>query len=40
MQHFIELVVVAVLGAERHERTEERIGNRNGYLCRSITTKW
>ena len=40
MQHFIEYDVDAVLGAERHERTEERIGNRNSSLCRSITTKW
>jgi len=39
MQHFMELDVDAVLGAERHVRTEERIGNRNGSLCRSITTK-
>ena len=39
MQHFIEFEVVAVLGAERHECTEELIGNPNGSLCRSITTK-
>ncbi|WP_370594618.1 transposase [Synechococcus sp. CBW1006] len=32
LQQLIELEVAAVLGAERHERSEERLGYRNGYL--------
>ncbi|MFM7086643.1 MAG: IS256 family transposase, partial [Cyanobium sp.] len=31
--------VAAVLGADRHERTEERLGYRNGYRSRSLTTQ-
>jgi len=39
LQQLIELEVAAVLGAERHERTEERLGYRNGYRSRSLTTQ-
>jgi transposase-like protein len=28
-----------VLGAERHERSEERLGYRNGYRPRQLTTQ-
>jgi putative transposase len=35
----MELEVAAVLGADRHERTEERLGYRNGYGHRSLTTQ-
>ncbi len=31
LQQLIELEVAAFLGAERHERTNERLGYRNGY---------
>ncbi len=31
--------VAAVLGADRHERTDERLGYRNGYRPRTITTQ-
>jgi len=40
LQQLIELEVAAVLGADRHERTEERIeersGYRNGSRCRHL----
>ena len=39
LQQLIELEVAAVLGADRHERTEERLGYRNGYRSRSLTTQ-
>ena len=39
LQQLIELAVAAVLGADRHERTEERLGYRNGYRSRSLTTQ-
>jgi transposase-like protein len=39
LQQLIELEVAAVLGADRHERSEERLGNRNGYRSRSLTTQ-
>ena len=39
LQPLIELDVAAVLGAERHERSEERLGYRNGYRPRSLTTQ-
>ena len=32
LQQLIVLEVAAVLGAERHKRSEERLGYRNGYL--------
>jgi transposase-like protein len=38
LQQLIELEVAAVLGADRHERSEERIGYRNGYRPRLLTT--
>ena len=39
LQQLIELEVAAVLGADRHERTEERLGYRNGYRPRTLTTQ-
>ena len=39
LQQLIELEVAAVLGAERHERSEERLGYRNGYRSRTLTTQ-
>ena len=39
LQQLIELEVAAVLGADRHERSEERLGYRNSYRSRSLTTQ-
>ena len=39
LQQLIELEVAAVLGADRHERSEDRLGYRNGYRSRSLTTQ-
>jgi putative transposase len=39
LQQLIELEVAAVIGAARHERTEERHGYRNGYRSRSLATQ-
>ena len=39
LQQLIELEVAAVLGADRHERSEERLGYRNGYRPRTLTTQ-
>jgi putative transposase len=39
LQQLIELEVAAVLGAVRHERTEERLGYRNGSRPRLLTTQ-
>ena len=39
LQQLVELEVAAVLAADRHERTEERLGYRNGYRPRSLTTQ-
>ncbi|MBM5801539.1 MAG: IS256 family transposase [Cyanobacteria bacterium K_DeepCast_35m_m2_023] len=39
LQQLIELEVAAVLGAERHERSEDRVGYRNGYRPRLLTTQ-
>jgi transposase-like protein len=39
LQQLIELEVAAFLGADRHERTEERLGYRNGYRPRTLTTQ-
>jgi transposase-like protein len=39
LQQLIELEVAAVLGADRHERSEERLGYRNGYRSGSLTTQ-
>jgi hypothetical protein len=36
LQQVIELEVAAVLGADRHERSEERLGYRNSYRSRSL----
>jgi putative transposase len=39
LQQLIELELAAVLGADRHERSEERLGYRNGYRPRQLTTQ-
>jgi transposase-like protein len=39
LQQLIELEVAAVLGAERHERSEDRLGYRNGYRPRTLATQ-
>lgn len=39
LQQLIELEVAAVPGGDHHERTEERLGYRNGYLPRLLTTQ-
>ena len=39
LQQLIELEVAAVLGADRHERSEDRLGYRNGYRPRVLTTQ-
>jgi hypothetical protein len=39
LQQLIELEVAAVIGDDRHERTEDRHGYRNGYRHRSLTTQ-
>ncbi len=39
LQQLIELKVAAELGAERHERTNERLGYRNGSRPRLLTTQ-
>jgi transposase-like protein len=39
LQQLIQLEVAAFLGADRHERTEERLGYRNGYRRRLLTTQ-
>ena len=39
LQQLIELEVAAVLGAEPHERSEERLGYRNGYRPWLLTTQ-
>ena len=39
LQQRVELEVAAVIGAERHERSEERLGYRNGYRPRRLTTQ-
>jgi transposase-like protein len=38
-QQLIELELAAVLGAERHERSDDRLGYRNGYRPRLLTTQ-
>jgi len=38
LQQLIELEVAAFLLADRHERSEERLGYHNGYRPRSLTT--
>lgn len=39
LQQLIELEVAAVLGAERHERSKDRLGYRNGNRARLLTTQ-
>jgi transposase-like protein len=39
LHQLIELEVAAVLGADRHERSEEQLGYRNGYRPRQLTTQ-
>ena len=39
LQQLIELEASAVVGADRHERTEERLTYRNGYRPRTLTTQ-
>ncbi|WP_399241887.1 MULTISPECIES: transposase [unclassified Synechococcus] len=39
LQQLIELEVAAVLGAERHERSDDRLGYRNGYRPRTLATQ-
>jgi len=39
LQQLIELEVAAVLGADRHERSEDRLGYRNGNRTRLLTTQ-
>ena len=39
LQQLIELEVAAVLGAERHERSGDRLGYRNGYRPRNLATQ-
>jgi putative transposase len=39
LQQLIELELAAFLGADWHERTEERRGHRNGYRPRTLTTQ-
>jgi len=39
LQQLIELELAVFLGADWHERTEERLGHRNGYRPRTLTTQ-
>ena len=39
LQQLIELELAAFLGADWHGRTEERLGHRNGYRSRTLTTQ-
>jgi transposase-like protein len=39
LQKLIELEFAAFLGADWHERSEERLGYRNGYRPRTLTTQ-
>jgi len=39
LQQLIELELAAFLGADWHECTEERLGHRNGYRSRTLTTQ-
>jgi putative transposase len=39
LQQLIQLELAAFLGADWHERTEERLGHRNGYRTRTLTTQ-
>ncbi len=37
LQRLIQLELAAFLGADWHERTEERLGHRHGYRTRTLT---
>jgi transposase-like protein len=39
LQQLIKLELAAILGADWHERTDERLGHRNGYRCRTLATQ-
>ena len=39
LQRLIELELTALFGADWHGRTEERLGLRNGYRARTLTTR-
>ena len=39
LQQLINLEATAVIGADRHERSEERTNHRNGYRPRTLTTQ-
>jgi len=39
LQQLIELEMAAVLGADRQERSEDRLGYRNGNRTRLLTTQ-
>jgi putative transposase len=39
LQQLIKLELAAILGADWHERTEERLGHRNGYRSRTPHTQ-
>ena len=39
LNQILEAQVAETLGAERHERTEERAGHRNGYRPRTLYTR-
>jgi Transposase and inactivated derivatives len=39
LQQLIELEASAAVGADRHERSEERTNYRNGYRPRTLTTQ-
>jgi len=39
LQHLIALELAAFLGADWHERTEERLGHRNSYRRRTLSTQ-
>ena len=39
LNHILEAQVAETLGADRHERSEERQGYRNGYRARTLYTR-
>ncbi len=40
LNQILEAQVTEVLGVERHERSEERTGYRNGHRPRTLYTRW
>ena len=40
LNQILEAQVSEALGAERHERSEERQGYRNGYRARTLSRGW